>query len=351
MLRNGASRLALRSAAAPQSARPAASFTRTTPSSLQWATQFGSLAARRPQLATAAAVAQWKPASAVLRRSMADKTLTEGQKQAESRYAHEKIKPTPETVTSTSSTHPMFSEVGTEQPQNEVDMAAGLKHDVGTIKETFSLAEVPREAYYMGLAGTLPYLATSISTVYLSWELNHSTAGYGMIFSQKDATYLLSLIEPLQIGYGASILSFLGAIHWGLEWAGYGGTQGYKRYAIGVVAPMVAWSTLLMPIEGALISQFLGFVGLYYVDTRVSRLGWTPNWYAVYRFVLTAIVGASIVLTLISRSELPEHIPGPVDREKVFKEEGSSEEKLAKHEHAAVEKKKNAARSDDRGEK
>jgi hypothetical protein len=120
----------------------------------------------------------------------------------------------------------------------------------------------------MGLAGTLPYLATSISTVYLSWELNHSNAGYGMIFSEKDATYLLTLIEPLQIGYGASILSFLGAIHWGLEWAGYGGYQGYKRYAIGVAAPMVAWSTLLMPVEGALISQFLGFVALYYVDTR-----------------------------------------------------------------------------------
>jgi hypothetical protein len=32
---------------------------------------------------------------------------------------------------------------------------------------------------------------------------------------------LLHFLEPLQIGYGASILSFLGAIHWGLEWAGY----------------------------------------------------------------------------------------------------------------------------------
>lgn len=128
MLRNGASRLALRSVAAPKSARPAASFTRTTPQ-LQWATQFGSLAARRPQLAQATAV-QLKPASAILRRSLADKTLTEGQKQAESRYAHEKIKPTPETVSSTSSTHPMFSEVGAEQPQNEVDMMAGVKHDV-----------------------------------------------------------------------------------------------------------------------------------------------------------------------------------------------------------------------------
>jgi hypothetical protein len=127
----------------------------------------------------------------------------------------------------------------------------------------------------MGLAGTLPYLATSLSTVYLSWELNHANAGYGFMFSEKNATYLLHLVEPLQIGYGASILSFLGAIHWGLEWAGYGGYQGYKRYAIGVVAPMVAWSTLLMPIEGALIAQFLGFTGLYYVDT--SKTPHTPR--------------------------------------------------------------------------
>jgi hypothetical protein len=63
------------------------------------------------------------------------------------------------------------------------------------------------------------------------------------------------------------------------------------------------------------------------------------------------IVGGSIVLTLIGRSELPEHIPGATDRAKVFKGEGSSEEKLAAHEHAAAEKKKTAARSDDRGEK
>ncbi|EDU45184.1 repeatdomain containing protein [Pyrenophora tritici-repentis] len=349
LLRNGVSRLALRSlAAAPRTAGARKTTTTTAAPCLQWSTQFGSLAAaagRRPQLA-----AQTTP-SALLRRSLADKKLSEGQKQAESRYAHEKIKPTPETVSSSSSTHPMFSEVGAEAPAKEVDMTAEIKHDVGTIKQTFSLANVPREAYYMGLAGTLPYLATSLSTVYLSWELNHSTAGYGMLFSEANATYLLHMIEPLQIGYGASILSFLGAIHWGLEWAGYGGAQGYKRYAIGVVAPMVAWSTLLMPVEGALIGQFMGFLGLYYVDTRAAYRGWTPDWYAVYRFVLTSIVGASIVLTLIGRSELPEHIPGSIDRAKVFKGEGSSEEKLAQHEKAAAEKKKTAARSDDRGEK
>jgi hypothetical protein len=85
--------------------------------------------------------------------------------------------------------------------------------------------------------------------------------------------------------------------------------------------------------------------------TGASRLGWTPNWYATYRFVLTMIVGASIVITLIGRSELPDHVPDATDRAKVFKEEGSSEDKLAEHQRAAGEKKKNAARSDNRGEK
>ncbi|KAH9864142.1 hypothetical protein J1614_010076 [Plenodomus biglobosus] len=340
MLRNAASRLALRSMA--PAARPVATPQRTAPS-LQWTTQFGSMATRRPHMAHS------KPVQAAfLRRTISEKIPKE-QKEAEKKYGQEVIKPTPETVSSTSTTHPIFSEVATENPDREVDMMAGVKHDVGTIKATFSLADVPREAYYMGLAGTLPYLATSFSTVFLAWELNHITAGHGVLLSEANATYLLHLLEPLQIGYGASILSFLGAIHWGLEWAGYGGNQGYKRYAIGVVAPAVAWATLLMPIEGALIGQFIGFVALYYVDTRAAVRGWTPPWYGVYRFVLTFIVGASIVVSLIGRGELPDHVPDSADRAKVFKEGGSSAEKLAKDEEARAEKKKKAARSDDRG--
>jgi hypothetical protein len=98
-----------------------------------------------------------------------------------------------------------------------------------TIRDTFNLSEVPREAYYMGLAGTLPYLATSAATVFCAWEINHTNAGYGFLLDEKNATQLLHLLEPLQIGYGASILSFLGAIHWGLEWAGY---VYFMRYSV-----------------------------------------------------------------------------------------------------------------------
>jgi len=341
MLRNGASRLVLRPIAA-SAARPAAGVQRTVPQ-LQWNTQFGSLVSRRPRLPQ---LSQTMPIQAAVMR----RTITDKQHKAEDRYAHEVIKPTPETVSSTSSTNAMSAAMAPENSQTkDVDMMAGVKHDVQTVKETFSLKEVPREAYYMGLAGTIPYLATSITTVYCSWEINHAVAGYGYLLNETNATQLLHLLEPLQIGYGASILSFLGAIHWGLEWAGYGGYQGYKRYAIGIVAPAVAWSTILMPIEGALITQFLGFVALYYVDIRATTRGWTPPWYRTYRFILTFIVGASLVLTLISRGELPDHIPGSVDRAKVFS--SGSEEALSKEEEARAQKKKNAAKSDDRAGK
>ena len=55
----------------------------------------------------------------------------------------------------------------------------------------------------------------------------------------------------------SQILSFLGAIHWGFEWAQYGGRMGYPRYAIGVMAPAIAWPSLLLPIQYSLIAQFL----------------------------------------------------------------------------------------------
>ena len=72
-------------------------------------------------------MASMKPIqAAIMRRSITDK-----QKQAESRYAQEEIKPTPETVSTTSTTHAMFGEVGVEETEKkEVDMMAGVKHDV-----------------------------------------------------------------------------------------------------------------------------------------------------------------------------------------------------------------------------
>jgi hypothetical protein len=72
---------------------------------------------------------------------------------------------------------------------------------------------------------------------------------------------------------------------------------------------------MLMPLEYALISQFVAFTLLYFVDARAAVRGWAPPWYGTYRFVLTFIVGASIVISLVGRGQIQENkLPGPADR-------------------------------------
>lgn len=73
----------------------------------------------------------------------------------------------------------------------------------------------------------------------------------------------------------------------------------------------------MLPAEVGLIAQFLAFTFLYYADARASTRGWAPPWYSTYRFVLTFIVGASIVASLIGRGQIADLVtrpPGPADR-------------------------------------
>lgn len=178
------------------------------------------------------------------------------------------------------------------------------------MKETLALNNVPRGPYALGLAGTLPYLGTSCGTLYLSWVLNsevgQSTFLNSFLVSKETATAWLHALEPIQVGYGAVIISFLGAIHWGMEYAEKHPALDRTRfrYTMGVAAPMLAWPTIFMPVEWALITQFLSFTGLYLADLRATSRGWTPAWYANYRFVLTAIVGAAICLSLVGRAKV-----------------------------------------------
>ena len=99
--------------------------------------------------------------------------------------------------------------------------------------------------------------------------------------------------------------------------------HGYPRYAYGVIAPAVAWPTILLPVEYALISQFCAFTFLYFADARAVVRGWAPQWYSTYRFVLTFIVGASIVASLIGRGQIADQInklPSPADRVKALRD-------------------------------
>ena len=70
------------------------------------------------------------------------------------------------------------------------------------------------------------------------------------------------------------MLSFLGALHWGMEFAGYGGSQGWKRLALGTAPVLIAWPTLAMDPTTALIVQWAGFTGMWYADSKATNMGW-----------------------------------------------------------------------------
>ncbi|KAK4173864.1 hypothetical protein QBC36DRAFT_50781 [Triangularia setosa] len=233
-------------------------------------------------------------------------------KQHEQEIAQHKLEARPDEVSTTSSVRKAI-ETAQSKPGDNVDFGKDLRNDLHTVKDTFALGSVPREPYLLGLAGTLPYLGTSLATVYLSWNLNtkwptDSNFINSFMFSNEAASQWLHLLEPIQVGYGVALISFLGAIHWGLEFAEKQSLRERTRlrYAIGVAAPLVAWPTTFFPVEWALITQFLAFTGLYFVDTRAMVRGWAPAWYQTYRFVLTAIVGGSLLISLVARTKIGE---------------------------------------------
>ncbi|KAF5647891.1 putative MNN4-regulates the mannosylphosphorylation [Fusarium sp. NRRL 25303] len=232
--------------------------------------------------------------------------------EAERKRGQELLQSNPSVVSSKSSVANAASTAQGSKSADQ-DMTSELKHDIDVVKDTFTFTDVPRESSVLGLAGTLPYLGTSLSTVFLAWDLNKpiptGNSFYDAIMiDHETAKYLLSVIEPLQLGYGAVIISFLGAIHWGLEYAEKQPLRERTRfrYGMGLAASVVAWPTLMLPVEYALTSQFMAFVALYFADSRAATKGWAPRWYGSYRFLLTAMVGFAIFISLIGRAKIKQ---------------------------------------------
>jgi len=112
------------------------------------------------------------------------------------------------------------------------------------------------------------------------------------------ALSVLNNCLDIQVTYGAVLLSFLGALHWGFEFAGYGGQKGYSRLLLGISPALIAWPTLALAPMTALALQWAGFTTLWLADMRATSAGWTPQWYSQYRFYLSLLVGTCIIGTL-----------------------------------------------------
>lgn len=137
------------------------------------------------------------------------------------------------------------------------------------------LTDVPRPALHLGFAGLIPFVAASLGV----W-----IAGYPQNLIALD----------IQLAYGAVILSFMGAVHWGLAMAGGEAAVSYRRLGWSVAPVLAGWLALLLnPVYGLLL-LILGFAGTFYGDLRSIAAGNAPSWYKALRKPLTLIVIVSL---------------------------------------------------------
>ncbi|WP_207461692.1 DUF3429 domain-containing protein [Azospirillum sp. SYSU D00513] len=126
---------------------------------------------------------------------------------------------------------------------------------------------VPETAHLLGYAGLIPFAASALGCLFLDGEW--------------AAFALRSLM-----GYGAVILSFVGAVHWGIGLA-----AAEPRPALALVwsnvPSLLGWAGLLVGGGIGLAVLVLGLLAAWGVDRTLVRRGRLPDWYGRLRTHLT----------------------------------------------------------------
>lgn len=149
---------------------------------------------------------------------------------------------------------------------------AGVPGDLPSMDTT-----TRRTAWLLGLAGLLPFAASALGSHVApdSWQ---------------------GFARGALIAYGSVILSFLGAVHWGLALRALPEEQpfGPARLLLGVAPALVAWMALLLPDVFSLTLLALGILATAGIEQWAQRRGLVPGSYMALRWVLS--VGAALCL-------------------------------------------------------
>lgn len=136
---------------------------------------------------------------------------------------------------------------------------------------------VSRVAVGLGALAVLPFAAGAA----LVWVGDAALRG--------DLAFALS-------AYAAVVISFIGAIHWGLAFARAGSQSG--AFVWGVVPSLVAWAALLVPPRFGLVVEAAALIGCYVVDRvtypRHGVAAWLPlrRWLTVFATLACALGAA-----------------------------------------------------------
>ncbi len=137
---------------------------------------------------------------------------------------------------------------------------------------------VRRAAAWLGYGGLLPFVVLAPASLL---DPHHG-------WTWSDALY----------GYGAVILSFVGALHWAFAMtaAGLDERQRVRSLIWSVVPALIAWPALLLAPAAAAVLLVGGFTVHYLVDRNLARHATLPPWYLTLRLRLTVVASLSLAL-------------------------------------------------------
>ena len=118
------------------------------------------------------------------------------------------------------------------------------------------------------------------------------------------AAIVMGLHTPLAsahdwlIGYGAVILSFVGALHWGAQLSSQQPSAG--RFVWSVVPALIAWLALMLPAKAGAFCLIAGLISCWACDMRVIRKKEWPSFMGALRTILTAIACLSLSVIIFA---------------------------------------------------
>ncbi len=136
----------------------------------------------------------------------------------------------------------------------------------------------PKHVSLLGYGGLLPFIFLALL---IPFSLDYRT-----------------LFENALVNYGAVILGFVGALHWGFAMTvqDMSAKQRRGRFIWSVIPALIAWIATLLPMPLSCSLLIIGLVAQLRQDRQMLRVVSLPAWYLPMRLRLTLVASACLML-------------------------------------------------------
>jgi hypothetical protein len=141
---------------------------------------------------------------------------------------------------------------------------------------------IPRPAFWLGAGGLVPFVVLTSA-----------------LFALPEHTRPQMLFWLT--AYAAVILSFVGALHWGLAMVHPQMGEADRTLCMGwsVVPALAGWVSLLLPAKTGLLLMAATFAVHYAADHQLAQRFALPGWYLRLRAGLTGVVVLCLLLAIV----------------------------------------------------